>query len=155
MTLDQFFRIGETVALGSHHFDAEDIKAFARRWDPQVFHVDEDLARDSVFGALCASGWHTASIWMKLNVRSIDDLEPSAWSGPGPRPTFGPSPGFQNMRWPKPVFAGETVRYTRTAIGHRRVAAQPGWRLLSIKAEAFDSTEAKVLEFESAVLVMA
>ena len=84
---------------------------------------------------------------MKLNVRSIDDLEPSAWSGPGPRPTFGPSPGFQNMRWPKPVFAGETVRYSRTAIGHRR--------LLSIKAEAFDSIEAKVLEFESAVLVMA
>ena len=68
-------------------------------------------------------------------------------------PEFGPSPGFKNLKWLKPVYAGETVTFTRTALGHRPMVSRPGWRLLSIRCEAFDSTGDKVLEFDSAVLV--
>jgi acyl dehydratase len=151
MSLDAFFRIGETVEIGSHTFTAEAIKAFARKYDPQPFHVDEAAARTSVLGGLCASGWHTASAWMKCNLRTAPDGGP--WAGPGPRPQFGPSPGFKNLKWPKPVYAGETVRYTRRTTEHRPLASRPGWRVLSLSCEGFDSAGDKVIEFESAVLV--
>jgi acyl dehydratase len=152
-TLDEFFRVGETVTLGSHTFGAEEIKAFARKYDPQRFHVDEKEAEHSLFGRLCASGWHTASTWMKYNLKHREDAGETPWDGPGPRPVFGPSPGFEKLRWLKPVYAGETVTFTRRALGHRALATRPGWRLLSMACEAHDSTGDKVLEFQSNVLV--
>ena len=152
MTLDEFFCIGTTVTLGSHKFEADAIKAFARKYDPQIFHLDEEAATKSVLGGLCASGWHTAATWMKLNLETRMVTE-SDWTGPGPLPEFGPSPGFKNLKWLKPVYAGETVTFTRTALGHRPMVSRPGWRLLSLRSEAFDSTGDKVLEFDSAVLV--
>ena len=151
MSLDAFFRIGETVELGSHTFTPDAIKTFARKYDPQPFHVDEEAAKKSVLGGLCASGWHTASVWMKRNVAIGMDSGP--WEGPGPRPEFGPSPGFKNLKWLKPVYAGETVRYTRKTLDHRPLVSRPGWRVLSLISEGFDSTGDKVIEFESAVLV--
>lgn len=153
MTLDEFFGIGVTTELGSHTFGAEEIKAFARKYDPQPFHIDEEAAKNSVFGALCASGWHTAAMWMKYNLAIRMETESERWEGPGPVPVFGPSPGFSNLRWLKPVYAGETIRYTRIGVAHRPVASRPGWRLLTLRSEAFDSTGDKVLTFDSAVLV--
>ncbi|BAV47339.1 MaoC family dehydratase [Mesorhizobium sp. 113-1-2] len=153
MTLDEFFRIGITMTLGSHTFEAEAIKAFARKYDPQIFHIDEEAAKKSVLGGLCASGWHTAATWMKLNLEASMDAEGANWNGPGPVPEFGPSPGFKNLKWLKPVLAGETVTFSRTALSHRPIASRPGWRMLSLRAEAFDSAGDKVLEFDSAVLV--
>lgn len=155
MTLDAYFRIGETITLGSHTFEADEIKAFAAKYDPQRFHMDEEEARDSVFGKLCASGWHTAATWMKYNLKRREDAGEQPWEGPGEAPQFGPSPGFQNLKWLKPVYAGETVTFTRRALAHRALASRPGWRLLTIACEAFDSAGDKVLEFESAVLVKA
>lgn len=155
MTLDEFFRLGETITLGSHRFEADEIKAFAAKYDPQRFHMDEKEAEHSVFGRLCASGWHTAATWMKYNLAKREDAATGEWAGPGPQPEFGPSPGFQNLKWLKPVYAGETITFTRRALAHRALASRPGWRLLTIVCEAHDSTGAKVLEFESAVLVKA
>ena len=151
MSLDAFFRIGETVDIGSYTFTADIIKAFARKYDPQPFHVDEEAARKGVLGGLCASGWHTASAWMRCNLQKPPDS--AEWTDLGPKPVFGPSPGFKNLKWLKPVYAGETVRYTRKAVEHRAMASRPGWRVLSLFSEGFDSTGDKVLEFDSAVLV--
>lgn len=153
MTLDEYFKLGETLTLGSHTFGADEIKTFAARYDPQRFHMDEKEAEGSIFGKLCASGWHTASMWMKYNLQSREDAVGKDWQGPGPLPVFGPSPGFQNLKWLKPVYAGETVTFTRRALAHRALASRPGWRLLTIMCEAFDSTGDKVIEFESTVLV--
>jgi acyl dehydratase len=150
MNLDDYFAIGVTTDLGSHKFEPEEIKVFARKYDPQPFHTDEIAARDSVFGGLCASGWHTTAVWMKRNLATGMDGQ---WTGPGPKPEFGPSPGFKNLKWLKPVYAGETIRFTRACLGHRPLASRPGWRVLAIRAEAFDSTGDKVIEFENAVLV--
>jgi acyl dehydratase len=61
-------RVGEQAVLGSHTFTAQEIKAFAARFDSQPFHMDEARARESIFGALCASGWHTAAICQRLAV---------------------------------------------------------------------------------------
>jgi acyl dehydratase len=155
MMLDEFFGIGVTTPLGSHKFEADAIKAFARKYDPQPFHIDEIAAKNSVFGGLCASGWHTAATWMKYNLATGMETDDRRWRGPGPCPEFGPSPGFKNLKWLKPVYAGETVSFTRTGIAHRPIASRPGWRLLTLRADAFDSAGDTVLEFESAVLVQA
>ena len=153
MTLDEYFGIGVTTTLGSHTFDADAIKAFARKYDPQPFHLDEDAARNSVLGGLFASGWQTAAAWMKYSLQTHEATSPLRWKGPGPAPEFGPSPGFSNLKWLKPVYAGQTVTYTRTGVAHRLIRSRPGWRLLSVKAEGFDSTGDKVIEFDSTVLV--
>jgi acyl dehydratase len=155
MSLDDFFGIGVTTTLGSHKFEPDEIKAFARKYDPQIFHIDEEAAKGTVFGGLCASGWHTAATWMRYNLAMSAAAGGARWTGPGARPEFGPSPGFRNLKWLKPVYAGETVTFTRTGLAHRPIASRPGWRLLTIRAEAFDSTGDKVIEFESAVLVKA
>jgi acyl dehydratase len=153
MSLDAFLRLGETVVLGSHTFSAEEIKRFAQKYDPQRFHVDEKEAERSVFGRLCASGWHTCAMWMRYNMKAREDTLDRPWEGPGPRPVFGPSPGVSNLKWLKPVYAGETITFTRTALKHRALASRPGWRLLTLLCEAFDSAGDKVLSFESAVMV--
>lgn len=153
MSLDAFLRLGETVTLGSHTFGADEIKRFATKYDPQRFHVDEDEAARGVFGRLCASGWHTCAMWMRYNMKAREDVQDLPWEGPGPRPVFGPSPGFSNLKWLKPVYAGDTITFTRTALKHRSLASRPGWRLLTILCEAFGPAGEKVLSFESAVLV--
>ena len=155
MTLDEFFGIDVPATLGSHRFTAEAIKAFAAKYDPQPFHLDEEAAARSVFGRLCASGWHTAATWMRYNIQPAGGVHVPTWAGPGSRPEFGPSPGFRNLRWPRPVFAGETITFTRTSVAHRPLASKPGWRLLTGRAEGFDSTGGTVLEFETSVLVKA
>ncbi len=152
-TLDEFFRIGQTIELGSHTFDAASIKAFAAKFDPQPFHMDEQAATKSVFGKLSASGWHTASMWMKYNMQTKTDTVPSRWRGDGPVPEFSASPGLRNLKWLKPVFAGETVRYTRLAAAHRPVISRPGWQMLTVVATGYDSTGDKVIGFDTAVLV--
>lgn len=151
--LDDYLQIGKTITLGKHKFTAQEIKEFARKFDPQPFHLDEKSAEGSLFGRLCASGWHTAATWMKYNLQFREDAMATVWTGEGPEPVFGPSPGFEKLRWLKPVYAGETVTFTRRALSHRALASRPGWRLLKLLCEAFDSTGDKVLEFESAVMV--
>ena len=61
-------RVGDRAEIGRHTFTLEEIKTFAQRFDPQPFHLDEAAAAQSLFGALCASGWHTACMWMRLAV---------------------------------------------------------------------------------------
>ena len=152
--LDDFFQLGVTKTLGAHTFTADEIKAFAAKYDPQPFHMDEAAAKDSVLGGLCASGWHTAAMWMRHNLLSLQ-AEPPAWTGSAPEPVFGPSPGFQDLKWLKPVYAGDTITYTRTNLSHRAMASRPGWRILSMRCGGHNQNGEKVIEFDSAVLVQA
>lgn len=63
--------LGQNLVIGSYTFTADEIIDFARKYDPQPFHLDAEAAKKSVFGGLCASGWHTTAVFMKLNVASI------------------------------------------------------------------------------------
>lgn len=154
MSLDAFLRLNETVTLGTHRFAAEEIKTFARAYDPQPFHTDEKAAGQSVFGRLCASGWHTCAMWMRHNLKAKEQ-DAVTWTGPGEQPEFGPSPGFSNLKWLKPVYVGDEITFTRKALSHRPLTSRPGWQLVTLLAEAFNGGGDKVLEFESAVLVKA
>jgi acyl dehydratase len=122
--------IGETDELGSTTFASDDIIRFARQFDPQPFHVDAEAARSSLFGGLCASGWHTASVWMKHMVGHRDRIRAYALER-GERPArLGPSPGFSNLKWSKPVYAGDTITYRTTVTAKRPSASRPGWGLV-------------------------
>jgi acyl dehydratase len=111
---DTFFedrRIGETVDLGRHTFGRDEIIAFARQFDPQPFHLDEEAAKASLFGALCASGWHTAAIFIRAVVTTRMRVNGAARARGERVAIYGPSPGFRNLRWLKPVYVGDTIEF--------------------------------------------
>ncbi len=89
---------GSEYRFGDAGVDTASIKAFAKRYDPQPFHLDEAAARDSVFQGLAASGWHTVSL-------AIQALH----ADPEQRIASQDSPGFDNLRWLKPVRPGDKL----------------------------------------------
>ena len=143
--------IGHSAELGSHHFTAEAIKVFAGAYDPQSFHVDEEAAKDSHFGALCASGWHTASVWMRLMVDHVKaDMQKAMAEGRRPA-TLGPSPGFRDLKWLKPVYAGDIITYSSTVIGKRESASKPRWGLVEHHNIGVNQKGERVFEFVGTV----
>ena len=115
-------RIGDKSELGRHTFTAEEIKSFAERYDPQPFHLDEAAAARSHFGALCASGWHTVSVCMRLLRRSMACARSAERARAASRSPTGPSPGFRDLKWLKPVYAGDTITYASEIDREARVA---------------------------------
>ena len=92
------FAPGQTYQLGTHEMTRSEIVEFARKFDPQPFHLDEDAGAASPFGGLIASGWHTASVFMRLYVDAL--LSDAASMG---------SPGIQQLRWLQPVRPGDVL----------------------------------------------
>ena len=146
-------RVGDRAELGSHLFTAEDIKIFARQFDPQAFHVDEELGARSHFGALVASGWHTASMWMRKLI-DYRKREAEAMQARGERiPQLGPSPGFRDLRWYKPVFVGDTISYTVEVIEMRISQSRPDRGIVSMFGIGENQHGARVISFESMTFV--
>ncbi len=146
-------RVGERFEVGRHTFTAENIKAFARRFDPQAFHVDEEAAARSHFGALCASGWQTASVWMRLMVE-YQRLEDEARRARGePSAKLGPSPGFRELKWLKPVYVGDTITYATEVVERRASNSRPEWGLMSIRNTGVNQKGEPVISFVSVAFV--
>jgi acyl dehydratase len=140
--------IGARVVLGTRRFPEEDVLAFAQLFDPQPFHVDHAAARKGPFGALAASGWHTAASWMRALVDAKKRASDAAVAR-GDKPIeSGPSPGFVNLRWLKPVYAGDAVTFDTTAL-EKRVTSRPGWGLVRSKNAGVNQHGVRVFEFES------
>ena len=137
--------VGTKTELGSYTFTADEIKRFARQFDPQPFHLDEEAAKQSHFGALAASGWHTAAVFMKLQSRRINEI------GADVRKS-GPAPGFRNLRWVRPVLAGDTVSYSTEVTSKRPLATRPQWGIVFSKVRGVNQRGEPVYEFESSVL---
>jgi acyl dehydratase len=111
---DYFFddrQIGELTDMGTHTFGKDEIIAFAREFDPQPFHLDEAAAKASLFGALCASGWHTAAHCIRGNIGSRLRGNEAARAKGDRIAAYGPSPGFRNLAWYKPTYVGDTLEY--------------------------------------------
>src|SRR5579862_9130421 len=105
MTYFEDLRVGTRTEVGSHTFTADEIKAFAREYDPQPFHLDEAAAARSLFGALCASGWHTAAMCLRLIVEDRHRRQAELRARGEAIARTGPSPGLRDVKWPKPVHA--------------------------------------------------
>ncbi len=154
MSAAETFEIGETIELGSHTFEAEDIKDFARRFDPQPFHLSEEGAANSVFGRLCASGWHTAAMWMHHNVPSFEAQRKRA-EGAGRELEFGPAAGLTDLKWSKPVYVGDTITYFRRPESMRTLASRPGWHMVTARNWGVNQKGETVIEFLANVLMRA
>jgi acyl dehydratase len=139
--------VGEAVELGSHTFTAEAIKDFAARFDPQPFHLDEAAAERSHFGALLASGWHTVAMWMRLRIERERREEEERRARGEPSARLGPSPGFRDLRWLKPVFAGDTISYAAEVIETRPLKSRPGWGMVSSRSTGTNQRGELVLSF--------
>ena len=129
--------VGSVRDLGTVTPTREAIVDFARQFDPQPFHLDDEAAQASVFGALCASGWHTCSMAMRLMVDNY--LREAASLG---------SPGLENIRWLKPVFPGDTLRLQHRVIESRPMKKRPDVGLVRTVWEMFNQRGEKVLHME-------
>jgi acyl dehydratase len=132
------FPPGEVVEYGDIEVSTARIKAFAEQFDPQPFHLDEEAGRKSVFGGLAASGWHVAAVYMRLTVESFK-REAEALAAKGEKPIVaGPSPGFRELKWLRPVLAGDTLTYSSEVISTRPLASRPEWGLVGFSNTAFN-----------------
>jgi acyl dehydratase len=136
--------VGARRELGSHTFTQDEIIAFARKYDPQPFHVDPEAAKQSIFGGLIASGWHTAAIWMKL---AIGERKASTEQGKAPVLRAGVSPGFEDMRWLKPVRPGMRLVYSSEVVDKRDLRSRPEMGLVYSRNEARDDAGEIVFSF--------
>ena len=125
------FSEGQEIALGPYTVTAEEIVAFAREFDPQPFHLDAAAARASLLGGLAASGWHSCAMLMRM----MADAYLCRAAGLG-------SSGLDEVKWLKPVYAGEMLAGRMTVLSKRVSTRRPElgilkchWQLCNEKAE--------------------
>lgn len=126
---------GRVFDLGSVRIDRAEMVEFARRFDPQPFHVDEEAGKRSVLGGLCASGWYTASLWMRAYVDHV--VGDSTSQG---------SPGGNELTWSAPVFPDDELRFGMVVNSSRRSHSKPGLGLVEVTGTA-DRDDQRVLRF--------
>jgi acyl dehydratase len=131
------FTAGQVRELGTITPTREEIVAFARQFDPQPFHLDDEAARASVFGGLCASGWHTCAMAMRLMVTQF--LHETSSLG---------SPGLEGIQWLKPVFPGDTLRLQHKILATKPMGKRPDVGMVRTLWEMFNQHGDKVLVME-------
>ncbi|WP_159903402.1 MaoC family dehydratase [Salinirussus salinus] len=119
--------VGDTEEFGEYHVTKEEIIEFASQYDPQPFHTDEEAAKESAFGELVASGWHTAAICMRLLVDNMMDKRASM----GAR-------GVDELRWRQPVRPGDTIHLRTEVVDKRRSESDPGRGYVDNKMEGLN-----------------
>ena len=132
------YTVGETFEYGDHEISEHEIVEFARRYDPQPFHVDPEAARQSIYGGLIASGWMTGSVMMRMLV----DHFLSPLSGMG-------SPGIDDVRWLQPVRPGDRLRVRLTVLEQRRSKTRPDRGLIQLRQEALNQNDEVVMTIRS------
>ncbi|WP_353476472.1 MaoC family dehydratase (plasmid) [Salipiger sp. H15] len=112
--------VGDRFVSGEHALDAAQIKAFAGDFDPQPFHLDEEAAKDSLFGGLAASGWHTAALTMKLFVSSVPLAKGMIGAG-------------VEVTWPQPTRADDILHVESTITGIKPSRSRPGRAMVTVE----------------------
>jgi acyl dehydratase len=116
-------RVGQTFTSATRTLDADAIKAFAREYDPQPFHLDEDAAKTTLFGGLAASGWHTMAVTMRLMVE-------------GGLPLAGGIIGAGGeINWPKPTRPGDTLRVVSEVINIKPSRSRADRGMVTVRGE--------------------
>ena len=117
------FRVGDRAEIGSHTFTADEIKAFAREFDPQPFHLDEQAAKGTFFDGLAASGWHVAALTMKLLV------------GGGAPFAGGVIGAGGEFSWPKPTRPGDVLQVTSEVLEITPSRSRPDRGMVTLRSE--------------------
>lgn len=133
--------VGETTRSSDHVVDGEDMVAFARRYDPQFFHTDAATAGSSLFGGLIASGIYTAALWRIMDHEVNGDI------------AFVCGVAWENVRWPKPVRAGDTLHATSVCLSKRPSGKREDAGVATLRHEVVNQKGEVVLSFDSVDLV--
>jgi acyl dehydratase len=132
--------VGQVFRSGTHTIDAAQIKAFASQFDPQPFHLDEQAAKNSFFGELVASGWHTASITMRLIVTST--------------PLVGGAIGAGGeISWPRATKPGDTLRVESEVVEIRPSRNRPDRGMVVMRSTTFNQNNDPVQVMKSNLVV--
>jgi len=129
---------GSVHEFGSIVVEEEEIIAFAKRYDPQVFHIDPEAAKNSIYGGLIASGWHTGALMMRLCVDHY--LSHVASMG---------SPGVQDLRWIKPVRPGDQLSVRVTILETKRSNSKPDRGTVRSLVEVLNQNKEAVMTIEA------
>ena len=121
------FEVGTTEEFGEYLVTEEEILEFASKYDPQAFHLSDEAAKATLFGGLCASGWHTCAIAMRMLVDNMPESNKSLGS-----------PGIDELRWTKPVFPGDTLRVKTTVLSKTNSRSRPDLGSLQMQNEVFN-----------------
>lgn len=143
-TFYEDFEAGSVVALGSTMVDREEVIEFASKYDPQPFHLDEALAKQSVFGGLCASGWHTSAMTMSLIVATFTEQGVASMG----------SPGVQNLKWLKPVFPGDTLTASIEVLGKRESSSRKNLGFVETRTWVKNQKDEPVMQMDSMMMVL-
>lgn len=135
--------VGDARSFGHYEVTREEVMDFAKKYDPQPFHLDDDAAAATHFGRLSASGWHTCSMTMAMMVENMRS-EKSAGLG---------SPGVDQLRWKKPVYPGDTLRCETEIIEKRRSASRPEMGIFKSSIRTYNQNDEVVLEMVSNGLI--
>ncbi len=135
--------IGSKQSFGAYAVTRDEVVAFASKYDPQPFHLDDAAAAGTYFGRLSASGWHTCAMTMAM---VVDNLKTTAQAGLG-------SPGVDSLRWLKPVYPGDTLRCETELFEKRRSATRPEMGIFKSRMTVFNQNNEAVMSFISNGLI--
>lgn len=130
-------QVGDTAEYGAYEVTEAEILDFARKYDPQPYHVDKAAAERSIFGQLCASGWHTCAMTMRM---MVDHLDESGSASLG-------SPGVDEIRWLKPVHAGYVLRVQMEVLETRRLRGRDTMGLVKARYSVLNQHDETVMTF--------
>ena len=131
------FAVGSAREFGAMRVTREAVLAFATEFDPQPFHLDDEAAKNSLFGKLSASGWHTAAMTMRMTCDEV--LLRSSSLG---------SPGLDNIRWHQPVFPDDVLSVRLTTLEARPMASRPAVGLVLSKWETLNQRGEVVMSMQ-------
>jgi acyl dehydratase len=135
--------VGTTSKFGRYEVTRDEVIEFARKYDPQPFHLDDEAAAQTHFGRLSASGWHTCAMMMAM---LVENMKTTRQAGLG-------SPGMDNLRWVKPVYPGDTLRIETTIIEKRRSKNRPDMGLFKSDLVIFNQNDEPVMTLRSNGLI--
>jgi acyl dehydratase len=138
------FSVGAALDLGEKRVTAQEIVEFASEFDPQPMHLDADAGKASILGGLSASGWHTCAMFMRMLCDAF--LLDSTSQG---------APGIDQVKWKKPVLAGDRLNGRCTVLAKRRSKSKPQLGLVSVRSELFNQRGESVFELENTVMFLA
>jgi acyl dehydratase len=136
------FAVGQVFATGTLQVDTNQIKSFAKQFDPQPYHLDEEAAQKSPFRGLAASGWHTAALTMRLMVDG--DFKPAGG-------ILGV--GFDALSWPKPVRPGDELHAKSEILEVRPSKSKPDRGTIRVRTTTYNQNDEAVQEFTGNLLV--
>ncbi|MFC6637967.1 dehydratase [Sulfitobacter sp. JBTF-M27] len=132
------FQVGQKQTFGAYEVTEEEIIEFAEKYDPQFFHLDHEAAKQSLFGGLCASGWHTCAMTMAMMVENMDAKGRSLGS-----------PGIDSLRWLRPVYPGDVLSVEQEVLKTNPSKSRPEIGIVVSKVSVSNQKNEVVMEFIS------